>query len=146
METLEVSYTLTRPTWMFSAGLFQNQLRQLVRTIQRIDPQTGHYISVDDNSGRWRTRGLELIAEARPVLGFHLSGSLTWQRTEDQISGIDPGYSPALLAKLKASWSYGPMTYAAYAHYVGGMDAGWDFIAGPDSGGALCGTPHLQSA
>ena len=70
IETLEANYTLTRPRWMSSAGLFQNRLSQLVRTIQRIDPETGLYITVDDNSGRWRTRGLELIAEARPLPGL----------------------------------------------------------------------------
>jgi outer membrane receptor protein involved in Fe transport len=134
IQTLEASYTLTRPRWMLSTGLFQNRLSQLARTIQRIDPDTGVYINLDDNSGRWRTRGLELIGEARPLRGLDLSASLTWQQTEDQASGIDPGYSPALLAKLKAGWSSGPMTYAAYAHYVDSMEADWDFVAGPVQG------------
>jgi outer membrane receptor protein involved in Fe transport len=134
IQTLEANYTLTRPRGMLSAGLFQNRLSQLVRTIQRVDPETGLYVNVDDNSGRWRTRGLELIAEARPLPGLDLGASLTWQQTEDHATGIDPGYSPALLAKLKASWSRGPMTYGAYAHYVDGMDADWDFVAGPEQG------------
>lgn len=38
---LEANYTLRRPRWMLIAGLFQNRLSQLVRTIQRIDPVTG---------------------------------------------------------------------------------------------------------
>jgi len=134
IHTLEANYTLTRPRWMLTAGLFQNRLSQLVRTIQRVDPQTDLYITVDDNSGRWRTRGLELIAEARPLQGLNISASLTWQQTEDKNTGVDPGYSPALLGKLKASWSHGPMTYAAYAHYVDGMDADWDFVTGAEPG------------
>ncbi len=134
IQTLELNYTLTRPRGILSAGLFQNRLSQLARTIQRIDPDTGLYTTVDDNSGRWRTRGLELIAEARPLPGLDLDASLTWQQTEDQGTGIDPGYSPALLAKLGASWRGGPMTYAAYAHYVDEMDADWDFVAGPEQG------------
>jgi outer membrane receptor protein involved in Fe transport len=134
IETLEAIYTLTRPRWMASAALFQNRLSQLARTIQRIDPVTGLYLSEDDNSGRWRTHGLELITEARPLQVLHLSASLTWQQTEDSETGIDPGYSPALLAKLKADWRQGPLTYAAYAHYVDGMDADWDFVAGPERG------------
>ena len=134
IETLEANYTLTRPRWMASASLFQNRLSQLVRTIQRIDPVTGLYLSEDDNSGRWRTHGLELITEAQPLPALHLSASLTWQRTEDTETGIDPGYSPALFAKLKADWRQGPLTYAAYAHYVDGMDADWDFVAGPERG------------
>jgi hypothetical protein len=137
---LEANYTLTRPRWMLSAGLFQNRLSNLARTIQRYDTETDLYVNVnvnvnvDDNSGRWRTRGLELIAEACPLPGLDLSASLTWQRTEDRSSGVDPGYSPELLAKLKASWTSGPMTYAAYAHYVDGMDADWDFVSGPEQG------------
>jgi outer membrane receptor protein involved in Fe transport len=67
IETLEASYTLTRPSWMFSAALFQNDLSQLVRTIQRFDGASETYLRVDDNSGHWRTRGIELIGESRPV-------------------------------------------------------------------------------
>jgi outer membrane receptor for ferrienterochelin and colicin len=134
IATLEANYTLARPRWMLTAGLFQNRLSQLVRTIQRIDPTTGLYLSEDDNSGRWRTRGLELIAEAQLLQALHLSASLTAQQTEDRQTGIDPGYSPTLLATLKADWRQGPMTYAAYARYVDGMEADWDFVAGPEQG------------
>jgi outer membrane receptor protein involved in Fe transport len=134
IETLEANYTLTRSRWMLTAGLFQNRLSQLVRTIQQLDPRTGIYTSLDDNSGRWRTRGLELIAEAQPLQALHLSASLTAQQTEDLETGIDPGYSPTLLATLKADWRRGPMTYAAYARYVDGMEADWDFVAGPEQG------------
>jgi outer membrane receptor protein involved in Fe transport len=134
IETLEASYTLTRPSWMVSAAVFQNELSQLVRTIQRFDAATGTYLTVDDNSGHWRTRGLELIGEARPRPELHLSASLTWQQTDDRENDIDPGYSPELLAKLKASWASGPVTYAAYAHYVDAMDADWDFVAGAEQG------------
>lgn len=134
IETLEASYTLTRPSWMVSAALFQNDLSQLVRTIQRFDGASGSYLSVDDNSGHWRTRGIELIGEARPLPELQLSASLTWQQTDDRENDIDPGYSPDLLAKLRASWASGPMTYAAYAHYVDAMDADWDFVAGAEQG------------
>ncbi len=134
IATLEANYTLTRPRWMLTASVFQNRLSQLVRTIQRIDPTTGHYVNQDDNSGRWRTQGLELIAEVQPLPTLHFSASLTWQHTEDLEANIDPGYSPALLAQLKADWRQGPLTYAAYAHYVDGMLADWDFVAGPDQG------------
>ena len=134
IQTLEAAYTLTRPRWMLSAGVFQNRLSELARTIQRIDPQTGLYITVDDNSGQWRTRGLELIGEAGPAPGLSLRASLTWQQTEDRRSGIDPGYSPALLAKLKAAWTRRTLTLATYAHYVDAMDADWDFVAGPEQG------------
>jgi hypothetical protein len=104
-----------------------------VRTIQTFDAGTGEYRTVDDASGRWHTRGLELIAEARPLPGLDLSGSLTWQTTEDRANDIDPGYSPSLLAKLKASYSRGGMTYAAYGHYVDAMNADWDFVDGPSA-------------
>jgi hypothetical protein len=113
-----------------------------VRTIQTFDADTGEYRTVDDASGRWNTRGLELIAEARPLPGLDLSGSLTWQTTEDRANDIDPGYSPSLLAKLKASYSRGRMTYAAYGRYVDAMDADWDFVTGPSAG---CGPAHRRA-
>jgi len=134
IETLEASYTLIRPHWIFSAAVFQNDLSQLVRTIQRFDGVTGSYRTVDDNSGHWRTRGLELIGDARLLPELRLSASLTWQQTDDRESDTDPGYSPELLAKLRASWASGPMTYAAYAHYVDAMEADWDFVATTEQG------------
>jgi len=134
IQTLELSTTLTRPRWLLSASLFQNRIDNLVRTIQELDAESRNYRSIVDSSGRWRTRGLELIGEIRPLPGLNLSASLTWQQTDDERSGIDLGYSPSLLTKLKADWRRGPVTYAAYAHYVDGMDADWDFVAGPRQG------------
>ena len=134
IETLELNTTLTRARWLLSASLFQNRIDNIARTIQVLDPETGDYEAFDDNSGRWRTRGLELVAEARPVPALNLSASLTWQETEDRRTDNDPGYSPELLAKLRADYRHGPFTYAAYAHYVDGMDADWNFVAGPEQG------------
>ena len=134
IQTLELNATLTRPRWMLSGSLFQNRTNNIARTIQEFDTDSGAYTSVDDNSGRWLTRGLELIADARPLPALNLSVSLTWQRTEDQGTEIDPGYSPALLAKLKADYSHGAFTYAAYAQYVDAMEADWDFVTGPVQG------------
>ena len=108
IATLEANYTLTRPRWMLTAGLFQNRLSQLVRTIQRVDPQTGTYLTEDDNSGRWRARGLELIAEAQPLPALHLGASLTWQRTQDLDTDIDPGYSPACWPSSRPTGARGP--------------------------------------
>jgi outer membrane receptor protein involved in Fe transport len=134
IQTLELNATLTRPRWMLSGSLFQNRTSNIARTIQVFDPETGDYASVDDNSGRWLTRGLELIADARPLPELNLSASLTWQRTEDQRNDIDPGYSPAVIAKLKTDYRHGAFTYAAYARYVDAMEADWDFVAGPVQG------------
>lgn len=134
IETWEVNYTLTQPRWMLNAGVFQNRLSRLTRTLQSIDPATGTYLSQDDNSGRWETRGLELIAQAQPLPALDLSASLTWQRTEDTEGPAAPGYSPALLAKLKADWRRGPLTFAAYGNYVAPMQADWNFVAGPVQG------------
>jgi len=134
IETAELAYVQIRPAWTLSASLFHNRASNLVRTIQRIDPATGNYQAVDDNSGEWTTLGLELIGELRPLPGLNLSASTTWQHTKDLKSPMDPGYSPALLVTLKADYSYGPMTYAAYGHYVGRMEADWNFVDGPKPG------------
>jgi outer membrane receptor protein involved in Fe transport len=134
IETLELNSTLTGERFLLSASLFQNRIDNIARTIQALDTATGDYLPVDDNSGRWRTRGLELIADARPLAHLNLSASLTWQQTQDLATRFDIGYSPTLLAKLRADFRRGPVTYAAYANYVDTMDADWDFITGPVQG------------
>lgn len=134
IATTELIYVQTQPTWTLSASLFRNQTSNIVRTIQRVNPSTGDYQAVDDNSGEWTTNGLELIGELRPLPALNLSASATWQHTEDRETGIDPGYSPALLVKLKADYTHGPLSYAAYAHFVSGMDTDWNFVDGPTPG------------
>ncbi len=101
IETTELVYVQTRPGWTLSGSLFRNQTSNIVRTIQRVDSANGDYQVVDDNSGEWTTNGVELIGELRPLPGLNLSASATWQHTEDRKTGIDPGYSPALLAKAQ---------------------------------------------
>jgi outer membrane receptor protein involved in Fe transport len=134
IQAVELNTTLTREQWMFSASLFRNRIDNIARNIQLFDPETGDYLSVDDNSGSWRTHGVELIVDGRPLPDLTLSASLTWQQTDDRLSAIDPGYSPTLLAKLRAARQRGPLTYAAYAHYVDTMQPDWNFVAGPREG------------
>lgn len=129
-----LKYLHTTPRWTVGAILFRNRFSNIVRTIQQLDVSSGNYQAVDDNSGKWGTYGLEMIAEERPLPSLSLAFSATWQHTEDLVTGIDPGYSPDLLLKLKADYRPGPITHAVYAHYVGGMDADWDFVAGPTPG------------
>jgi outer membrane receptor protein involved in Fe transport len=134
IETTELVYVRTQNIWTLSAGLFRNRIFNIVRTSQQVDPATGDYRAVDNNSGEWTTNGLELIGELRPLPALNLSAGATWQQTEDQATGIDPGYSPALLAKLKADYTRGSLTYAVYAHFVDGMEADWNFVDGATPG------------
>ena len=134
IETVELVYQQARRDWMLSASLFRNRTSNLVRVIQEFVPATGDYRAVDDNSGEWTTHGLELIGELRPLPALNLSASATWQDTEDDEAGIDPGYSPALLVKLKADYSRGAFTYATYAYYIGAMEPDWNFVDGPTPG------------
>jgi hypothetical protein len=134
IKTVELNYLGTTPRWTLGASLFRSRISNIVRTIQQLDTSTGNYSAVDDNSGEWRTCGLERIAEAHPLPSLNLAFSATWQHTEDRESGVDPGYSPDLLLKFKADHRRAPITQAVYAHYVSGMDADWDFVAGPTPG------------
>lgn len=134
IATTELVYVRTGTSWTLSGSLFRNHITRIVRTIQKADPNTLIYQTFDDNSGEWLTHGLELTAELHPVTGLNLSASTTWQHTEDRKTGIDPGYSPALLLKLKADYTQGPLTLGAYAHYVSGMEADWNFAVGPTPG------------
>ncbi len=130
IETIELNYLETRRDWTLAAGVFRNRVSQIVRSIKQIDPATGTYTQFDDNSGRWHTLGLELDAEAQPLPGLRLGLSAVWQHTDDVQTGIAPGYSPALLLKLKADYRRGPITYGVYAHFVGEMQTDWDFQNG----------------
>ena len=134
IATAELVYVQTQPGWTLSASLFRNHITNLVRTIQEVDATTRDYRAVDDNSGELTTTGLELIGELRPLPGLNLGASATWQDTEDDATGIDPGYSPHLLVKLKADYTHGPTTLAAYAHYVGAMKTDWNFVDGSTPG------------
>lgn len=133
IKTAEINYVQTRSDWSIGASLFQNRISNIVRTIQQLD-DAGLYQPVDDNSGEWKTNGLELIGELRPLDGLNLAASATWQHTEDRKSNNDPGYSPQLLLKLKADYTRGPFTYAAYANYVDEMEADWNFVEGTTQG------------
>jgi len=133
IKTAEINYAQTRTTWTLSASLFQNRISNVVRTIQKLD-DSGIYRTVDDNSGKWKTNGLELIGELRPLDGLNLAASATWQQTEDSKTDVDPGYSPQLLLKFRADYTHGPLTYAAYANYIDDMDADWDFVDGATQG------------
>ncbi|NEX22048.1 TonB-dependent receptor [Thiorhodococcus mannitoliphagus] len=134
IETVELNYVRTAPRWTLSASLFQNRTSSIVRTIQTLDPATGAYGIGYDNSGLWLTRGLEWTTELRPWPGVNLSLDATWQQTDDRRSDLEPGYSPALLVKLKADYRRGDFIYAAYAHYVDAMESDWDFVTGPIAG------------
>jgi outer membrane receptor for ferrienterochelin and colicin len=101
-----------------------------VLRVQRFDGTTRSFFPSSDNSGELITRGVELIGELQPLPGLHLSASLTWQDTDDRATGIDPSYSPRLLAKLKADYTRRPWTYAAFGHYVDAMETNWDFTSG----------------
>jgi outer membrane receptor protein involved in Fe transport len=133
IETAELVYVQTRPRWGLTASLFQNQVSNLLRFIQRVDPDTGLFEPETQTDGEWRTRGLELIGELRPRPDLNLSAGLTLQRTEDRETDLEPGYSPRLLGYLKADYRRGPLTYAAYARYVGGLEADYTEVEGPDS-------------
>lgn len=134
IATTELVYVRTRPTWTLSASLFRNRISNIVRTIQVIDTRSNSYRSIDDNSGEWLTHGLELTGEWRPTPAFGLDLSVTWQDTEDRRTGIEPGYSPHLLFKLKTDYRHGPLTYALFAHYVGPMESDWSFVDGATAG------------
>jgi outer membrane receptor protein involved in Fe transport len=131
IETTELNYLETHPGWSLAAGLFNNRVSQIVRSIREFDPATGEYVQVDDNSGVWRTRGVELEAEIHPLPELNLGFSAVWQQAEDQKMDIEPGYAPSLLLKLKADYRRGAFTYGAYAYHVREMEADWDFQDGP---------------
>ena len=110
-------------------GLFQNRTDHLLRKTQFLDPASGQYRKRLDNSGRLRTRGVELIARLRPLRGLDWSFSASWQNSDDlENSGIAPGYSPHWLLKSQLSYRRADWTGGLSFNYVSSMQADWQWV------------------
>jgi outer membrane receptor protein involved in Fe transport len=134
ISTTELCYLATFPRWSLSASLFRNSITNVLRKIQRVNPDTGEYEKLVDNSGRWRTQGIEAVLKLRPSDHLLLQLSSTWQDTEDRNNPeIAVGSSPELLVKAEAAYHHRQMTCALNLVHVDAILADWQWRA--DTGG-----------
>jgi outer membrane receptor protein involved in Fe transport len=128
--TAELNYLAVYPSWSLSLSAFRNNITNILRKIQRYNPETGEYEKSVDNSGEWRTFGLEAILKLNPAERFYLQLSSIWQDTEDRNNPeIAVGNSPQLLAKAEAAYYRDTVTFAVNAAYVDSVLADWQWQA-----------------
>jgi outer membrane receptor protein involved in Fe transport len=130
IRTTELCYLAVYPSWSLSLSAFQNSLTNILRKIQRYNPETGEYEKTVDNSGKWRTLGIEAILKLNPAERFYLQLSSIWQDTEDRNNPeIQVGNSPQLLAKAEAAYYHDKVTLAVNVDYVDSILADWQWQA-----------------
>jgi outer membrane receptor protein involved in Fe transport len=126
--TMELSYLAVYPSWSLSLSAFQNNITRILRKIQRYNPETGEYEKTIDNSGEWRTFGIEATLKLNPADRFFFQLSAIWQDTKDRNNPeIRVGNSPQLLAKAEAAYYRDTLTYAVNAAYVDSVLADWQW-------------------
>lgn len=86
------------------------------------------YQSFQSNSGQKVTTGVELLIDYSASNTFDLEMAFNWQNTKNQnLKNIKVGYSPNILAYLKASFQVNEdVVIGSKINYVGEMEAMWD--------------------
>ena len=128
ITTVEINHVMTLDDFQLSSSLYFNDIEHIVQRSVVIDPDSSTTIDVSDNSGEWHTYGLEVIGEYRLSDAWRISGSMTLQKTEDQVSQADPGYSPELLAKLRTDYRTGAFTFGINVYYVASIQPGFKLV------------------
>ena len=141
IQTFELNYVAAlSDKFTVNMSVFYNMLDSLIVNDPYIDPDTGAWIGENRNAGEMKTVGVELALLTKPFNNFVLELSGTYQKTEDQrdlFKDYDVGYSPKILAYLKAAYSISKnATIALTGRYVGEMEALYD----PTIGGRIANT------
>ena len=85
--------------------LFQYRMRDIIHFIPNPDPTTG---ATAQNAGDQTGRGLELEAIWDATRNLRLTGSLSLQRTIDELTGQDAGMAPRRRWFGRADWRLAP--------------------------------------
>lgn len=89
-----------RPDTDVNLSLFSYRMKGIIRTT---DQGTG--VSVWNNAGTQRGKGLELEAVWRATNTLRLQGHYAWQRSVDEASGHDAGFAPRHHLFGRMDWS-----------------------------------------
>jgi len=105
ISTLELALS-----WQASAELqlnvnaFRHRLRDVITLVQNPAPAPG---STYQNAGRMRGHGAEVELAWDAHRRLRLSGNLAWQRSINDSTGQDAGYTPRLHGHARADWRLG---------------------------------------
>ncbi len=143
IQTFEFGYTVINDTLGFEANLnlFNNNMSDLVVRTAEFN-SSGDYVPSSRNSGMLQTNGIEFIIKKmmsfslnnKKEIDVKLSFNTSYQRTKNlDISGIDPAFSPNLLAGFKFQSSVSDLKnhnlfvnklgFNISGYYVGEMNA-----------------------
>lgn len=125
IRTTELAHIFESEHWLLTQSVYYNEIDNLLRIIAQANPVDNTLFTDHRDDGQWTGYGYELQVEYRPHVNWRLIGSLNVQRSEDQLSTLDIGYSPTQLLKLKSDFRHHKNTYAVYAHYVGARKSDW---------------------
>jgi len=137
ITTYEVNEIYTLENLQISTSIFYNQISRIIQRSVFIDSENGFIIDQVDNSGEWNSYGFEMIAQYYVNENFRVSGSLTLQKTEDNLQNVEVGYSPNVLAKLKAEYTKNKISFGVNGYYVSSMKAGYELVES-DSADPFC--------
>jgi len=122
-RTIELDYTWVNKTYLFSASVFHNSLKDLL--IDEIVIPPGGVGIVDFNlsfGGEIDTFGIELLFRDELTERLSLEAGVTWQDSDD--SSTPDGllsYSPTVVGHAKLSYRHKDVRLAALARYVDKM-------------------------
>lgn len=102
IRTLEAVFAWQpEPTLQAQLSVFRHRMHDLIRAV----PDAGGVGSSYQNTGSQRGRGLEAEVRWEPSRTLRLAAQAAWQRSTDQATGLDPGYAPRRLLRLRADWT-----------------------------------------
>lgn len=128
ITTFEVNELMTFDAFQLSASVFYNKNRRIIQRSIIVDSEGGSVIDVADNSGKWKTFGLEFIGQFNLYENFHFSGSFTIQKTDDDNFKVEVGYSPKFLFKVKAEYNLEKTNFGINGYYVSSMKSGYNLV------------------
>ncbi len=128
ITTYEISHAITFDDFQLNSSVFYSNTDRIIQRSIVIDQSSGSLIDKSDNSGQWKTFGIEMSGWYKVNDYLVIKGSVSAQKTEDRNFSVEVGYSPNLLAKLQCEYSFGKYNVAANGYYVGSMKTGYDLI------------------
>jgi outer membrane receptor protein involved in Fe transport len=128
ITTYEISHTATFDDYQLSSSVFYSNTDNIIQRSIIIDQLSGSVIDKSDNSGRWKTVGLEVAGWYKFNGNFVIKSSVSVQKTKDRNFSVEVGYSPNFLAKIQCEYSIDNYSIAANGYYVGSMETGYDLI------------------
>ncbi|WP_334186413.1 TonB-dependent receptor plug domain-containing protein [Noviherbaspirillum sp.] len=87
-------------------SLFNYQMREIIRFVPNADPTTG---STAQNSGSQSGHGFEFETTWDATRTLRLTGSWSYQRSTDDVTGEDAGLAPHKRLFVRADWRFAPL-------------------------------------